>query len=112
MKNGMAVGALARQLRSTAQRIEDLSKDIEMFEQGSEDMVNTCVDLRLDELERAQMLVLELTKLITEPAEGGEGETEAPVNQDEGGSVFGPGELTDNGGDKTQEDGTDPACSK
>lgn len=112
MKNGMAVGALARQLRSTAQRIEDLSNDIEMFEQGNEGMVDTCVGLRLDELERAQMLVLKLTELITEPADGDEVETEAPVNQDEGGSVFGPGELTDNVGDKTQEDGTDPACSK
>ena len=108
MKNGMAVGALARQLRSTAQRIEDLSNDIEMFEQGSELMVSTGVDLRLDELERAQMLVLKLTELITEPA----ADEETTVNQDEGGSVFGPGELTDDCGDKT--DGKDdlPACSK
>lgn len=110
MKNGMAVGALARQLRSTAQRIEDLSNDIEMFEQGNEGMVDTCIGLRMDELERAQMLVLKLTELITEPADGDE--VEAPVNQDEGGSVFGPGELTDDCGDKTDEDDTNPACSK
>ena len=108
MKNGMAVSALARQLRSTAQRIEDLSNDIEMFEQGNELMVGTCVDLRLDELERAQMLVLKLTELISEPVE----EEATTVNQDEGGSVFGPGELTDDCGDKTDGKDADPACSK
>lgn len=107
MKNGMAVGALARQLKCSAQRIDELSNDIEMFEQGNEAMVNTCVDLRLDELERAQMLVLQLTKLISDSAE----DTET-ANQDEGGSVFGPGELTDDCGDKTDEKDTVPACSK
>ena len=103
MKNGMAIGALARQLKCTAQRIDELSNDIEMFEQGNEGMVDTCADLRLDELERAQMLVLKITELMTAQTSGTE-PAEAPANQDEGGSVFGAGELTDNLGDKTDED--------
>lgn len=99
MKNGMAIGALARQLKCSAERIEHLTMDVEQFEQGSEDMVNTIVDLRMDELERAQMLVLKMTEMITQSTED-----DSNVNQDEGGSVFGPGELTDNVGDKTDED--------
>lgn len=99
MKNGMAIGALARQLKCSAERIEHLTMDVEQFEQGSEDMVNTIVDLRMDELERAQMLVLKMTEMITQSTEDN-----SNVNQDEGGSVFGPGELTDNVGDKTDED--------
>lgn len=101
MKNGMAIGALARQLKCSAERIDHLSMDVEQFEQGNEDMVNTLVDLRMDELERAQTLVLKLTELITQATE-----EESNVNTDEGGSVFGPGELNANAGDKT--DDTDP----
>lgn len=101
MKNGMAIGALARQLKCSAERIDHLSMDVEQFEQGNEDMVNTLVDLRMDELERAQTLVLKLTELITQATE-----EESNVNTDEGGSVFGPGELNANAGDKT--DDTNP----
>lgn len=101
MKNGMAIGALARQLKCSAERIEHLTMDVEQFEQGNEDMVNTIVDLRMDELERAQTLVLKLTEMITQATE-----EESNVNTDEGGSVFGPGELSANAGDKT--DDTDP----
>ena len=91
MKNGMAIGALSRQLKSAAERIGDLTMDIEQFEQGNEVMTDTCVDLRLDELEHAQMLVLKLTELITQAAD------ENPMtNTDEGGSVFAPGDLNDN----------------
>ena len=98
MKNGMAIGALARQLKCSAERIEHLTMDVEQFEQGNEDMVNTIVDLRMDELERAQTLVLKLTEMITQATE-----EESNVNTDEGGSVFGPGELNANAGDKTED---------
>ena len=94
MKNGMAIGALARQLKSAAERIGDLTMDIEQFEQGNDGMVATCLELRLDELEHAQMLVLKLTEFITQATEDA-----TPVNTDEGGSAFGPGELTDNAGE-------------
>lgn len=106
MKNGMAIGALARQLKSSAERIENITMDIEQFEQGNELMANTCVDLRMDELERAQMLVLKLTEMITQSSEDNQN-----VNQDEGGSVFAPGELTDNVGENTDGEDTDPGCS-
>lgn len=101
MKNGMAIGALARQLKCSAERIDHLTMDVEQFEQGNEDMVNTIVDLRMDELERAQNLVLKLTELITQATE-----EESNVNTDEGGSVFGPGELNANAGDQSED--TDP----
>lgn len=101
MKYGAAIGALSRQLKSAAERIGDLTMDIEQFEQGNDEMVNTCADLRMDELEHAQMLVLKLTEFITQAGDG-----EAAVNADEGGSVFGPGELDSNAGDKTED--TDP----
>lgn len=94
MKNGMAIGALARQLKSAAERIGDLTMDIEQFEQGNDGMVQTCQKLRLDELEHAQILVLKLTEFITQAAEDA-----PPVNTDEGGSAFGPGELTDKVGE-------------
>ena len=106
MKNGMAIGALARQLKSSAERIENLTMDIEQFEQGNELMANTCVDLRMDELERAQMLVLKLTEMITQSSEDNQN-----VNQDEGGSVFATGELTDNVGENTDGEDNDPGCS-
>ena len=32
MKNGMAIGALARQLKCSAERIEHLTMDVEQFE--------------------------------------------------------------------------------
>lgn len=94
MKNGMAIGALARQLKSAAERIGDLTMDIEQFEQGNDGMVQTCQELRLDELEHAQMLVLKLTEFIMQAAED-----VSQVNTDEGGSAFGPGELTENVGE-------------
>lgn len=105
MKNGMAIGALARQLKSSAERIENLTMDIEQFEQGNEIMATTCIDLQVDELERAQMLVLKLTEMITQSSEDN-------VNQDEGGSVFATGELTGNVGEKSDGEDTVSDCSK
>lgn len=95
MKNGMAIGSLARQLKYSAERISDLTMDIEQFEQGNDGMVQTCQELLLDELEHAQMLVLKLTEFITQVV----ADNATPVNTDEGGSAFGPGELTDDVGE-------------
>ena len=106
MKNGYAISALARQLKCSAERIDHLSMDVEQFEQGNENMVNTMVDLRMDELEQAQMLVLKLTELITQAA------GEEKVNQDEGGSVFGPGELNANAGEKSENEDCVPVDSE
>lgn len=95
MKNGMAISALSRQLKAAAERIDEVTMDIEQFEQGNEDMVNICVDIRMTELEHAQMLVLKLTEFITQAAD-----ENVQVNADEGGSVFAAGDLNDDGADK------------
>ena len=88
MKNGMAISAICRQLKLVCDRIDNMSMDIEQFEQNNSDMVEVYASLRLDELEHAQMLTLNLTRLMTQS------EVEKPdVNTDEGGSVFAAGEL-------------------
>lgn len=96
MKNGMAISALSRQLKAAAERIDEVTMDIEQFEQGNEDMVNICVDIRMTELEHAQMLVLKLTEFITQAAE-----ENVQVNADDGGSVFAPGDLNNDGAGET-----------
>lgn len=88
MKNGMAISAICRQLKLVCDRIDNMSMDIEQFEQNNSDMVEVYASLRLDELEHAQMLTLNLTRLMTQA------DVEEPnVNTDEGGSVFAAGEL-------------------
>ena len=88
MKNGMVISAICRQLKLVCDRIDNMSMDIEQFEQNNSDMVEVYASLRLDELEHAQMLTLNLTKLMTQA------DSEEPnVNTDEGGSVFAAGEL-------------------
>lgn len=105
MKNCMAIDTLSRQLKATAERIGDLTTDIERFEQCDSGMVDTCVGLRMDELEHAQMLVLKLTEFITQAS----AET-FMSNMDEGGSAFGPGELDSKVGEKT--DGAEPVAEE
>lgn len=88
MKNGMVISAICRQLKLVCDRIDNMSMDIEQFEQNNSDMVGVYAAHRLDELEHAQILTLKLTELIAQAdAE------EPPVNTDEGGSVFAAGEL-------------------
>ena len=88
MKNGMAISAICRQLKLVCDRIDNMSMDIEQFEQNNVDMVEVYASHRLDELEHAQMLTLKLTELITQA-----GAEEPVVNTDEGGSVFAAGDL-------------------
>lgn len=91
MKNGMVISAICRQLKMVAERIDNMTMDIEQFEQSNDSMVKTYAGLRMDELEHAQVLTLRLTELIAQA------EAEEPeVNTDEGGSAFAAGELTDN----------------
>ena len=93
VKNGMAISAICRQLKLVCDRIDNMSMDIEQFEQNNSTMVEVYASHRLDELEHAQMLTLKLTELITQA------DAEDPVvNTDEGGSVFAEGELDDNTG--------------
>lgn len=99
MKNGMVISAVCRQLKMVADRIDNMSMDIEQFEQSNGAMVDTYVDLRLDELEHAQVLTLRLTELITQADE-----EKSEVNTDEGGSVFAAGDLTEEqAGEATEE---------
>ena len=47
MRNGMAISALARQLKSSAERLDELTMNIEQFEQGNQKMVQTCQEFRM-----------------------------------------------------------------
>ncbi len=90
MKNGMVISAICRQLKLVCDRIDNMSMDIEQFEQNNSAMVEVYASHRLDELEHAQILTLKLTELISQA-----GEDEPEVNTDEGGGVFAAGELND-----------------
>lgn len=87
MNNSNSICEVTRQLKLVCARLETLTFGIEQFEENNADMVDIYQNLRLDELEHAQVLVLKLTELIT--ATEGEGKT----NTDDSGSVFAPGEL-------------------
>lgn len=88
MKNGMVISAICRQIKLVCDRIDNISMDIEQFEQNNSDMVEVYSSHRMDELEHAQILTLKLTELISQA-----GADEPVVNTDEGGSVFAAGEL-------------------
>lgn len=89
MKNTFAICEVARQLAETGKRIESLSMGAEQLEQNGSGLTGSMNDLRLDELEHAQMLTLKLTELISQELP----DTEARGDGD-GGSVFAEGDLT------------------
>lgn len=89
MKNAYAISSIARQLGKVAEKMDSIAMGVQDTEQGSPDVSKVYQGLLLDEVEHAQILTLELTRLATEIA--GEGET---GNADGDGGAFGPGELT------------------
>lgn len=107
MKNGMVISAICRQLKMVCDRIDNMSMDIEQFEQNNSTMVEVYASHRMDELEHAQMLTLKLTEMITQA------DAEEPeVNTDEGGSVFAAGELNSDTVEIPEDAGADCADRK
>lgn len=97
MKNAYTISSIARQLGKVAEKIDILAMGVQDTEQGASDVSEVYQGLLLDEVEHAQILTLELTRLTTESTSD-----DGSNNADGDGSVFGPGELT---AEKTGENG-------
>lgn len=98
MQNSAAVGNICSQIIKSCEKIQTVTNGMSVFDQANKDLVETYGNIQFDELEHTQVLVLMLTKLISEP----DGNV---LNTDDGGSAFGPGELTSvKGVDRSEED--------
>lgn len=93
MKNANAISSIARQLKAVAEKLDSLAMGVQDVEQDAPDLTGVYQNLLLDEVEHVQILTLEMTKAVVEATH------ESSENVDDG-SVFGPGELTD---DKSKE---------
>jgi hypothetical protein len=99
VKNAYAIISISRQLTKASESIGSLAMGIQDVEQGIADISGVYEDLLLSEVEHAQILTLELTKLLTSD--------DGAPNTDEGdGSVFSQGDLTHTkaGPDSAEED--------
>lgn len=100
MENTCLSRGLCNQLRSIYDRIDSLTNEIiNAMEQKDEVLVEEFANMRMQELEQAQRLTLALTELIVDDVP-----EEANTDESEG-SAFTAGELTDNLGDKTEDNG-------
>lgn len=98
MQNYASVGNICSQIIKSCEKIQTITNGMSVFDQANKDLVETYGNIQFDELEHTQVLVLMLTKLISEP----DGNV---LNTDDGGSAFGPGELTSvKGVDRSEED--------
>ncbi len=87
MKNAWAIMTASRQLSKVCEQIESLTSAIQEAEQSDNDIAEVYEGLLLDEMEHAQVLTLELTRLLS--VDNGD------TNTDGEGSVFSGGELND-----------------
>ena len=93
MKNAYAISSLARQLGKVSEKLDSLAMGVQDVEQNAHDLSDVYRSLLVDEVEHVQILTLEITKAVVEASEQSE-------EHADDGSVFGPGELTD---DKSKE---------
>jgi hypothetical protein len=103
VKNAYGISSLARQLKAVAEKLDSLAMGVQDVEQNAPDLTGVYQNLLLDEVEHVQILTLEITKAVAEATEPSE------TNADEGGgSVFGPGDLTDDKSKKPLEEPAEP----
>ena len=97
MKNAYAIMDLAILMGKACDSITTAASSVAAAEQNSnDDLVETYKGFMLTELENLQHMVLTLTGFVAEAAQDGD------LRQDDAGSVFQEGELTDDLGDKTE----------
>lgn len=96
MKNITAINSICTQLIKSCEKIQAVNSGMAMIEHSTPELLETYDGIRFDELEHTQVLVLNLTQLVT--ASSAEDE-----NMDDG-SAFGPGELTAVQGEKKNEE--------
>lgn len=87
MKNVHAICCMSHQLAKVCEQIEELARAVEESEQMGADVTGVYEGLLMDEMEHAQVLTLEMTKMLAI----GDEET----NTDGDGSAFAAGDLTD-----------------
>lgn len=89
MKNAREIIEIAHQIGKTSEMVDTFARSI--AHAGESDTADLLETMLCDEVEHIQMLTLKLTELITADEDG---DTVANPQTDEGGSVFGPGDLT------------------
>lgn len=99
MKNAFAIGDISRVMSNSCGTIENIVNGIVNSEAKETDAVMSVYkDILMNELENVQHLTISLTALVTEIIAD-------HVNADEAsGSVFAPGDLDDDLGDKTNDE--------
>ena len=102
MKNTMIINELSRYLAKTSELIEEFTHGIASNEmEGKSDFVSLYSDMRLDELEHAQRLMLLMTDAIVQDTP--ENSPAENADEDEG-SVFAEGDLDCNKNDEETEE--------
>lgn len=96
MSNDAAICNICAQIIKSCEKIQTVTNGMSVFDQSSQELVETYGNIQFDELEHTQLLVLSLTQLISDSGEDAE-------NMDDG-SAFGPGELTAVQGEKKNEE--------
>ena len=94
MEDSSAICDVTGQAIKTLERVCALTQGMNAVGADKTEVIDLYKDMRLDELEHAQLLVLQLTQLVS-------GEL---IMDGEGGSAFGPGELNYNKGETEDED--------
>ena len=97
MSNEAEIGNICSQIIKSCEKIQTVTNGMSVFDQSNPELVESYGNIQFDELEHTQVLVLMLTKLISEP----DGDA---LNNDDDGSAFGPGELTAVQGEKKSEE--------
>ena len=90
MQNSYVIASLAKALIKTGESIDMMVCNTNEADQQTPELSEVYESMILDELAHAQMIVLNLTRMLTY---GGEGSVD--FNRTDEGSVFGPGELDD-----------------
>ena len=88
MKTASEIMAVARQLGKASEMVESFAHGI--IHAGESKTADLFETMLFDEVEHIQMLTLKMTELITDGESDGDN---AAPQTDEGGSVFGPGDL-------------------
>lgn len=86
MSNDAAISNICAQIIKSCEKIQTVTNGMAVFDQSNSELVESYGNIQCDELEHTQVLVLMLTKLISES-------NQDSLNTDDG-SAFGPGELT------------------
>lgn len=108
MENSLTLKGVCKQLGRIFSSISDLTDEIDnVVEQKSQDLTYEYADMRMQELEQAQRLIIVLTEMIVDNTDMIFNKASADNTDEDDGSVFAEGELTDKLGSKAQKKAAD-----